>query len=331
MQLQLSVFFFDASRDYLPHYRKFQLDIDGKVSNLLEAIKKRDEEFDYDLKQPLKINGTMVLPSSDLRKIVDLLGSDLTIEPASKYRSINDLVIDERDFWNAWKLIEPYCDMEDRFFFASQKDLHYASATLEFDKSYIGDAVLVTAHRVIKKGNASKEEILKAISEDVSGLWSCEFEVGILDGKDYSDVITELQKMARAPKIDLTQKLSYLFAKKKEVPLVERLEDVPVALYRVDAAWLNEQGARIVSYKRCNKKAGQSLVEYNPELAYKKGAALLLDAMDSGAELLVTGSKEDAEYFRSHFGKFERVSGREIYIEIVALEELQSMKLKENA
>ena len=331
MKVELNVFFFDASRDYLPHYRKFSLDVVGKVSDLLAAVKRADEEFDYDEKQPLKINGTMVLPSSDLEKIVKAFGNELTIEPASKYRAINDLLIDESDFWSAWKLIEPYCTMEDRFFFASQKDLHYASTTFEFDKSYIGDAVLVTVYRAIQKGNPHKEELLRAISEDVSGLWSCEFEVGVFEGKDYTPEIEELQKMANPPKVDFSEKLSYLFAKKKRVPVVERLEGVPVALYRADEAWLKEQGAQIIAYKKADKKAGQSLVAFNPELAYKKGAAVLLDAMDSGAELFVTGTAEDARYFRENFGKFERASGREIYLEIVALEELQNMKLKESA
>jgi hypothetical protein len=122
------------------------------------------------------------------------------------------------------------------------------------------------------------------------------------------------------------QRICEAFGKKKSAPKVETLEGVPVAFYRVDSERAKEiaaAGAVEIGYGRKDRKAGQELIGFNPELAHKKGAALLLDAMDNGAELLVCGTKEDADYFRNHFGHFERAANREIYIEIVACDELQ--------
>ncbi len=332
MKIEARVMFFDGRMDYLPAYKLFCLDMEPneKLVSFCHRIKELDESFDFEGEYPLmRINGWVVHSARTIQDVVEVCGSEWRVEPVSKYRCINDLIIDESDFWKAFERIEPYASMEDRFFFASLKDIHYASATFEFDKEYIGDAVLITAHRMIKRGNPNKEAILKAISEDVSGLWSCEFEVGVLGGKDYSGAIEELRSWIEPPKPSLIQKICSALGKKRALPQVQTLQEVPLALYRPTSKMvieLKERGAIIIDFSKKNRKAGQTLLAYNPDLAYKKGAAVLLDAMDSGAELLVCSSKEDAEYFRSNFGNFERASGREIYIEIIAFEELQTIK-----
>ncbi|MRJ01916.1 MAG: hypothetical protein GXO19_00400 [Epsilonproteobacteria bacterium] len=335
MRLDLKVMFFDSRRDYLPHYRSFKIEAqrEWNLKELLARIGELDEEFDYNTHYPLlRINSTVVPYGEKVGEVIDHFGSDLVIDPVSKYRSIDDLLIDEEDFQRAFALIEPYATMEDRYFFLSNKELHYASATFEFDREYIGDAVLVTAYRMIKRGNPHREEILRAISEDVSGLWSCEFENMVFKGRDYGEWIEELKSWLQPPRPDLFWRICSQLTKKKQPPLVERLDEVPVALYRPTEEmerWMEEQGAVLTPFPRANRRAGQSLVEVNPDLAYKKGAALLLDAMDNGAELLVTSSLDDAAYFRSNFGHFERVSGREIYIDIIAFQELQEIELRE--
>ena len=333
--MQLQVMFFDAGSDYLPYYKKFDLDVRKykKIRDLCAAVKEMDENFDYDGDYPLvRINGLVAHGSQNIDEVCEVVGDEWRVEPAWKYRCVNDLVMDESDFHAAYKLIEPYASMEDRFFFASLKDVHYASSTLEFDKEYIGDAVLVTAHRMISRGNEHKEAILKAISEDVSGLWSCEYEKLTIGGRDFTEQIEELKSWATPPRPDLFSRLCSKLARPKPAPAVQTLEDLPVALYFGDEKmkeWIGSRGAMLISFSKERRKAGQSLVKVNPDLAYKKGAAVLLDAMDSGADLLVTGSVEDARYFRSNFSNFERASGREIYIDIIAFEELQGIKLKE--
>jgi len=324
--------FFNAKTDYLPYYKKFSLDPKDfkKVRDVLRAIKKKDEAFDFDASYPLvRINGLVARGDTSVQEVCEAVGDEWVMEPAWKYRSFDDLMMDEADFHEAYKLIEPYATMEDRFFYASLKDIHYASATLEFDKEYVGDAVLVTAHRMIAKGNPHKEAILKAISEDVSGLWSCEYEKLTIGGKDYEKEIEELKSWAEPPKPDLLSKICAKLTRSKEVPQIDTLQEVPVALYYANdeiEKELKKRGAWVVSFSKARRKAGQSLIEVNPELAYKKGAAVLLDAMDSGAELLVCARAEDARYFRSNFRHFERSSGREIYIDIVAYEELETIK-----
>ncbi|MRI82996.1 MAG: hypothetical protein C6I00_01120 [Nitratiruptor sp.] len=335
MKLEIKAMFFDAARDYLPHYRSFWFEVDERrsIGHLLERIAQTDEEFDYDPNYPLlRINSIVVPYTKRIDEVAKEFGREWVIDPISKYRSTNDLLIDQSDMDRAFALIEPYASGEDRLFFYSNKELHYASATLEFDKEYIGDAILVTAYRMIKRGNPHKEEILQAISEGVSGLWSCEFENLIYQGRDYGPWIEELKSWVQPPKLDLFWRLCSRLTRKKQPPIIEGLEGVPTALYHPTPQarqWLLDKGALLVPFPREWRKGGESLIDVNPELAYRKGAAILLDAMDNGAELFVTSSKEQAEYFRSNFGHFERSAGREIYLDIIALEELEEIGLRE--
>ena len=64
-------------------------------------------------------------------------------------------------------------------------------------------------------------------------------------------------------------------------------------------------------------------------MAFKKGGAVLLDAMDSGAEILICSKDEDAKYFRENFGNFKRVAGRDIYLDIISLNELENIAQRE--
>jgi len=331
MRLDLKVMFFDATRDFLPHYRSFCVDVEPgmQMRKLYELIGKMDGEFDFDPNYPLcRIEGYVIPPSVKVEEVVERFGAELVLDGAFRYRCIDDFVMDESDFERGWKLIEPYATMEDRFFYRSLKDLHYASSTLEFDKEYIGDATLVVAYHMIRRGHPQKEAILEAISKDVRGLWSCEYENLVFGGRDFSKEIEELKSMATPPKPGMMERIASKFAKKRRAPQIDALEEVPVAFYRVSSQTrkiFEELGVPVVRYSRENRKAGYEILDTDPEIALKKGAALLLDAMDSGADLLVCDDGM-GNYFRENFGRFERASGREIYLEILTETEAKALR-----
>ncbi len=332
MRLHIKAFFFNAKMDYLPYYKSFVLDVDEQdtIEKICSFIKKKDFNFDYPKKEYfyVKINGKVVNSLAKAKMIIDEFGTEIVMEPVSKYRAVDDMVIDDRDFFESFKLIEPFADEKDFQYFKSLYDVHYASSAFEYSLDYIGDAVLVTAYSMIKKGNENKEEILKAISEGVSGLWDSEYENNVFLGKDYSSDIEELKNMAKKPTVGILENICYKFSKKVEIPTLESLKDINVALYFADEdvkSRLKEFGANIVEFSKSKKLAGQTLLEVNPKMAFKKGGAVLLDAMDSAAEILICAKDEDAKYFRENFGNFEKVAGREIYLEIISFNELKSM------
>jgi hypothetical protein len=70
--------------------------------------------------------------------------------------------------------LAPFASEEDLAYYKTLYALHYASETEKFDRDYIGDAVLVLAHRLISGGSEHKEEILEAITYPYSSLLDCE-------------------------------------------------------------------------------------------------------------------------------------------------------------
>jgi len=330
MTLTAKVMFFDAKQDYLPYYKTYTLEVDpiSKVKEVYSKIKEQNELFDFPTTYPLaRINSLVVNPNRKVWEVVEKFGYEWVIEPAFKYRSLNDLFIDEDDFKRGFKLLEPFMENEEKAMFPSLKDIHYASETFEFDKEYIGDAAILIAYKLLKKG---KKEVLPLISPYI---W-VEYEKNLLKGEDLGYIFQQLQEIAPKPQPQLWDRVKDAFCRKKGVPKIERLKDVPIAIYankREDKPlrdFLAKEQAQIIEISRSNKLAGQTIVEYNSPLAYKRGGKVLLEAMDNGAELVACVSKEDALYFRENFGRFERECGREIMVEIVSFEELQRLNLK---
>ena len=94
MKLQIRAFFFNAQTDYLPYYKHFTLtlDEDAKAKDLLAAIQEKNEIFEYPKQKTVfKINGLVVTANEKMKTIVDLLGSELQIDPVTSYRANNCL------------------------------------------------------------------------------------------------------------------------------------------------------------------------------------------------------------------------------------------------
>jgi len=334
MKIEAKAMFFNSKMDYLPYYKTFYLDIDenANLKKVCELIKKQDFNYDYlDGYFYLKIGDKVVSSFIKVKDIVKNFGKEFTIEPVSKFRSINDLIIDDKDFYKAFELIKPFANKRDFQYFKSLYDVHYASATFEYSLDYIGDAVLIVAYEIIKRDEKNKDKILKAISENVSGLWDCEYENRVFMGKDYSNIINELKNMAKKPEVGFLERIFYKFSKEAKAPKIDNIKGLSVAVYFGDEklkSILKNYGANIIEFSKERALAGQTLVEVNPKMAFKKGGAVLLDAMDNSAEILVCAKDEDAKYFRSNFKNFEKTTNREIYLEIVSFSEIESI-LKE--
>lgn len=331
MKIEVRAMFFNAKMDYLPYYKSFKLSVDenANIKKVCELIKEKDFNYDYPTENfYLKVNDKIVSSFVKVKDLVDIFGDEFTIEPVSKFRVINDLIIDDSDFYNSFEILKDFAKKEDLQLYKSLYDVYYGSESFKYESDYIGDAVLIVAYNIIKRDEKDKDAILKAISEDICGLWCCEYENNILFSKDYSGVIEELKNMAKKPEISLLNKICSNFTKKAKAPKVDSLKDVNVAIYygknfdeNIEKN-LKKFGANIIEFSKSRKLAGQSLIDVNPTLAYKKGGTVLLDAMDNSAEILVTLKNEDANYFRENFGNFERAVGREIYLEIISIEEL---------
>ncbi|HFS85238.1 MAG TPA: hypothetical protein ENK72_01315 [Epsilonproteobacteria bacterium] len=343
MKINVKAFFFNAQTDYLPYYKYFTLELDGEATakDMLAAIQEQNEMFEYPkIKLIFKVNGLMVTAKEKVKDIVDALGTEILIDPASSYRSKHGLRINDDDFMQSYALLEPYCTEEDLKYFKTLYALHYASETSQYQREYIGDAVLVLAHKLISEGSEHKEQILKAITEADSGLLDCEYENNLFDAEEHGDQIEALKVMLKPEKgksifdLLLAKITGQEEAQENEIDYhikrpVKDIHGEAVAYYSGDDVISNDMdeeiamaGAKRIHFSMENKRSGFTLLESNKSLAYTKAGTILLDALDSGAQSLVVENEKDYWLFAKHLKSIECAVNRDINLDFVLAEDL---------
>ncbi len=345
-KLQIKAFFFNAKTDYLPYHKKFSLTVEDNttVKELLGLITEQNWDFSFP-KQKLimNINGFIVEAKETVGNIVEKLGTELTIDPANSYRSNNGLKMNDDDFMQSFALLESYATEEDLKYYKTLYALHYASETEKFDHEYIGDAILLLAHKMIKDGNENKEEILTAITSAHSGLLDCEYENNLFNAQEHTETINELKAMLNNngdehPSL-LDMIMSYFGREKvevieekpkREIKTIENLKEKNIAYYaagstknaNVISQMILDMGTNEIATTRSNKLSGLTILEANKTLAYKKAAATLLDAFDAGTEVLVVEDVATLDMFNEHYADIEKTIGREIIgLELISAED----------
>ncbi len=339
-RLEVRAFFFNAKTDYLPYYKNFSMTLNetDKVDSILAEIEKQNENFAYPSEKLIfKINDLVVTEEETVGAVVTKLGTTLQVDPVLSYRSDHCLIINDKDFMESFELLAPYASEEDKAYYESLYALHYASETFKFSHDYIGDAVLLLAHRMLSNDSEHKKEILEAITDPYDGLAACEYENNLFNPEFHSKEIDALNELVMYPSVNtLLEKVTEKFSQKKLWPYKkENIEGVQVACYASDSglaedieAKIIENGGNVVSFPRSNRLAGASLIGKQDNLAFLKAATTLLNALDSGAELLVVAKKRDMEMFSKHFASIQKRIGREIPLPLVSIETFEALCAK---
>lgn len=335
--LEVRAFFFNAKTDYLPYYKNFTMTLNAEdpVEKILAEVKAQNEDFAYPTaKLIFKINDLVVLGSETVGNVVNRLGTTLQIDPVLSYRSNHCLIINDDDFMEKFEILAPFASEEDKAYYESLYALHYASETYKFSHDYIGDAILLLAHRMISNGSEDKKAILEAISDPYDGLAACEYENNLFNVEFHTKGIDVLNEMVGYTKTNtfldkITKKLSkkalYSFDKKN-------IEGVYVACYAGDSGLLDEiheqisqNAGKVINFPRAKKLAGASLLGKQDNLAFLKAATTLLNALDSGAELLVVAKQRDLDMFTANFASIQKRIGREIPLPMISLNDFNTL------
>ena len=351
--LEIKAFFFNAKTDYLPYYKQFSIDLENidsveemKTKDLLALIQEQNENFTYPEENLIfKINGLVIDGNQSMSEVVDRLGTALQIDPVNSYRSSNGLIIDDSDFMKSYEILAPFASNEDLEYYRTLYALHYASETENFDRTYIGDAILVLAHKLISAGSEQKEAILAAITYPYSSLLDCEYENNLYLAQDHTASIEELKMMVKPSKSDTPSFMDMLvghFSEIKNEILSKKDKEDQKDEGESEETAVNTEGkqvayyagaitgntsnihekiiqadSKVISFSRANKLSGLSILEDNAELAYTKAATTLLDALDSGAQVLIVEEPEIYNMFKDHFAAIEKTIGRDISLELV--------------
>lgn len=346
-KLEIRAFFFNAKTDYLPYYKNFNITMedDATAKDLLIEIQAKNENFSFP-KQKLimKINGLVVEAKQSIASIVEKLGTTLQIDPVKTYRSNDGLKINDNDFMQSYALLEPYASEADLKYYKTLYALHYASETENFDHAYIGDAILLLAHKMIHAGSEHTEAILKTITSANSGLMDCEYENNLFNAQDHTETINALKALANpASEPSLCSQLIARFRKKEKeetktpTPVlrksitIEDLETKQIAHYAGLAshdemhALIVKMGIKGIHFTRAHKLSGLAILSENKDLALKKAGTTLLDAYDSGAEVLVVEDVAVLDMFIENFSSIEKTIGRKmIGLELMSTEDFMA-------
>jgi len=345
LEINIKAFFFNSKTDYLPYYKNFTFTLDNNTSlvDVLKLIKEENSDFSYPEEDLLfRVNHLVVTGVEKVSDVVKELGKELTIEPALKYRSDNGLILNNSDFLHQYRTLFSghNTNKEDLAYYLTLYPVHYASETFNYNHEYIGDAILLLAHKMIVEDNSEyKEQILDAINDEFTGIRCCEYENNVFKGEDYNKKINELKAMLNLKEsVSFIDKISKLTLRKKSNDIEESLNNENIALYIGDKKSTNIierfkstakiHKTNIINFKMSSKKAGQSIINTCSELAHKKAGTILLDALDSGANILVCSQISDVNYFQSVIGRCERELGRDIELKIISIDTFNTLKNK---
>ncbi|MEA3316143.1 MAG: succinate dehydrogenase/fumarate reductase iron-sulfur subunit [Campylobacterota bacterium] len=205
-KIKFKVFRFNKDTDYLPHYDTIEMVVnkDELVLDVMNRIKwEHDGSFSYRRSCrhgicgscAVKVNTKPTLACKDrVFDLVDLYGTELTIEPQDIKRAYKDMVIDKENFWSKYDSVQPYLVADIEEFpttenIVSQEDAEaideadyciacgscfYACPAVEVNSEYKGPMALTKAWRFNAdvRDNA-KDSRLEDLQEMGSGIWDC--------------------------------------------------------------------------------------------------------------------------------------------------------------
>jgi len=181
-EVTFHIFRFNRDTDYLPYYQtyKFEVGADEVVLDILNKIKwEHDGSFSYRRSCrhgicgscSVKVNHKPTLACKDrVFDLIDIFGTNLTIDPQSQKRAVKDMIIDKGDFWEKYNSVTPYLVSEidenptqenlvtpHEYEMLQEADYciqcggcYYACPAVEVNDSYLGPAALALAMRFNK-------------------------------------------------------------------------------------------------------------------------------------------------------------------------------------
>ncbi len=231
-KVKFQVFRFNSDEDYLPYYDEYDMEVTSEevVLDILNRIKwDHDGSFSYRRSCrhgicgacAIKVNGRSTLACKErMFDMIELFGSELTLEPLSIKRAVKDMIIDKGDFWEKHNAITPYLVDEidenpqsenivtpENEHKLLDSDLciqcgacHYACPVVEINEEYFGPAAFVAAYRFSADVRDHDDERLKTVNEMGQGVWDCVkcFECKEVCPKEIDPIekITKLHNMA---------------------------------------------------------------------------------------------------------------------------------------
>lgn len=330
-KLFVELFRFNSKTDYLPYYKKYDI-LYSKEESVLDLLNKINaiEKFSFEgtSKYGVKINSLYVSLDASVAELVEKTDNSFVIEPVSTYRAVNDLSIKNDDFFEKLDLLDEYLDESQKNIYADSLQLeYYSSNSLNFNKDYIGDHVLIAASDIIAANNDLKDEIGSIIDNKSNGIrYYTSKEKRVLNCN-----------LSNKEKIEtLLQEVTALTINKNETTdikigdIAQEFVDFNIAVYdKNDTSILEEfvvkSKAKFVETLTKNDDTGLVCETIDKSFSYKIAGSVLLDAKDNNADFIIVNSSKDFEIFDNKQKEISKAVGRDIDMPVVTLSQFNSM------
>lgn len=352
MRFELSIFKFDHQSDYLPYYTKHPIKISSEKT-LLDIFNtiNEDEPFYYEKEESfiVVVNGVYTYCNITIEELKTHFGKDLCIEPMSIRRAYSDLLINEDDFnarfeilssFASINMLESYTDPEILKTYNSYKIYFYASNTLNYEKEYIGDAILLLAYDLITKFPKEEKAILKALASCEIGVeyhtrlnnriynFDTEIENKITAIRQSLEVISSEQNF----KVNHTRILDFGDFE-NSTDIKHDFKEFNIAYYEginsceQTSSLLGNLSATLVRLDNQHNDLALDSFHINPDLTYKLASTVMLEAFDQNADFIVVNN-DDLFYLLDYNRKeLKRVAGRDILLPVIHKNELEKLAL----
>ncbi len=338
-EIFIELFRFNAHTDYLPYYQKHILEYtnDETINDLLIQMNEI-EAFGFNENMNLKVNNLYTNASVLVEDMVERFGNELRIDSICELRVQKDLIIDRSDFIEKLSLLNDYIDAETNINYRKSTELaYYASNTLNYNRDYIGDHVLIIAADLIEKRFELKNELLKILTQNKNGIW---FHTSLLNRLATNAEERKIQKLIYMAKeyIKPKSKINKMFMKvlaKEEQGCFE--EENTISASKISQSF---SGFNIAAYHGVHKSELEELISRSDasyidfatskeDLAidsalcdeaftFKIAGDILMQAKDNNADFMLVKNDQTKEFFDKNQDKMEKLVGRELGLNIVS-------------
>jgi len=326
-ELLVELFRFNHKNDYLPYYKKYKTtyDTNDTILDLLNNLYE-NEKFSFKKveKFGIKINNIFVRTTDLVEDIVNATSNEFIIEPVSSYRAIDDLTINNDDFFEKLAIFDKYLSNEQKENYAQNLQFeYYSSNTLNVNKEYIGDHSILIASDIIKTNPELKNEIIQLISDENNGIWyntSKDNRVLNINTEYKNQINTLLQEVTKK------QTTSQIDEEITVDTVVQKFTDFNIAVYDITDTQFLEKSVLTsdAKYIHIDSKSDDLALHsqsVNKTFSYKIAGNILLEAKDNNADFIVVKSQDAFKLFDNKQKEIEKVVGREIQLPIITIQQ----------
>ncbi len=338
-KIRVELFRFDSKTDYLPYYTKHTLSYseNDTVNDLLDKINK-SKPFGYSENCNLKFNELYINAKENVAEMVARCGDEVQINPISEFRSQKDLIIDRSDFIQKMSLIEKYIGAEEKIAYRKSTELaYYASNTLNYNRDYIGDHVLVIAADLIERDFSLRNEIIGLLVNEENGLWyHTSIENRVLDKTLEAKIqkIIYLALESAKPRSKIAKRLAS-FCEKKNIKdfettaavsaskVAQSFDGFNIAAYHgVEQSQLKElveiSNASYIQIPSGREDLGSHSVLTDGKFSFMIAGDILMQAKDNNADFVLVKNETTKEFFDKNQKKMEKLIGRELGLSVIS-------------